>query len=344
MRACPDPGSPDGSSADLERLADGLAARTRRTASRHARATCCGEHPERLVRVDAACPGRAIGTSPSNGRPGRVREQVADGRAGRAGRLVEVDDPFLRGDERRERGDRLRDRRESHRARRVAAASDAAVRDRRHRRRRTRPASRRSGEAPARGGDTSRAMERRLIAGTGAYEPIVGYSRAVVAGDRVHVSGTAAEPARRLAAAGGHLRPDAPLPRAHRHGPRARGLEPGARRAHTRLPHRRGRLRRLRARARARSSAASDPRTRPSSPGSSTLAGRSRSRSRPFFRDREASLPVLDHRQRRGARGERSRPQFGAGDPTPSVSRRSTSSSIRRRSTSSSTSRRCSPR
>ena len=38
-------------------------------------------------------------------------------------------------------------------------------------------------------------MERRNIAGTGAYEPVVGYSRAVVAGDRVHVSGTAANPA-----------------------------------------------------------------------------------------------------------------------------------------------------
>jgi enamine deaminase RidA (YjgF/YER057c/UK114 family) len=37
-------------------------------------------------------------------------------------------------------------------------------------------------------------MERRLIAGYSPYEPIVGYSRAVVAGDRVYVSGTAPIP------------------------------------------------------------------------------------------------------------------------------------------------------
>ncbi|HXF98608.1 MAG TPA: RidA family protein [Gaiellaceae bacterium] len=37
-------------------------------------------------------------------------------------------------------------------------------------------------------------MERRLIPGHSPYEAIAGFSRAVVAGDRVHVSGTAPIP------------------------------------------------------------------------------------------------------------------------------------------------------
>jgi enamine deaminase RidA (YjgF/YER057c/UK114 family) len=38
-------------------------------------------------------------------------------------------------------------------------------------------------------------VERRLISGHSPYEPVVGFSRAVVAGDRVHVAGTAPIPA-----------------------------------------------------------------------------------------------------------------------------------------------------
>ena len=37
-------------------------------------------------------------------------------------------------------------------------------------------------------------MERRLIPGHSPYEPVVGYSRAVVSGNDVHVSGTAPIP------------------------------------------------------------------------------------------------------------------------------------------------------
>jgi enamine deaminase RidA (YjgF/YER057c/UK114 family) len=38
-------------------------------------------------------------------------------------------------------------------------------------------------------------MERRLISGHSPYEPIVGFSRAVVAGEHVYVAGTAPIPA-----------------------------------------------------------------------------------------------------------------------------------------------------
>ena len=44
------------------------------------------------------------------------------------------------------------------------------------------------------GGDTSRPMERRLVSGPSPYEPVVGYSRAVVAGPHVFVAGTAPIP------------------------------------------------------------------------------------------------------------------------------------------------------
>ncbi len=37
-------------------------------------------------------------------------------------------------------------------------------------------------------------MERRLVTGHSPYEAVAGFSRAVVAGDRVHVSGTAPIP------------------------------------------------------------------------------------------------------------------------------------------------------
>jgi enamine deaminase RidA (YjgF/YER057c/UK114 family) len=37
-------------------------------------------------------------------------------------------------------------------------------------------------------------MERRLISGPSPFEQVMGYSRAVVAGDRVHVAGTAPIP------------------------------------------------------------------------------------------------------------------------------------------------------
>ncbi len=87
-----------------------------------------GEHAERLVRVDATVARTGDRLAPLEREPGRVREQVANRRARRAGRLVEVDDPFLRGDERRERGNRLRHRGEPNGARRVATRRSDPVR------------------------------------------------------------------------------------------------------------------------------------------------------------------------------------------------------------------------
>ena len=62
------------------------------------------EHAEALVRVDAAAAGRRDRHGAVEREPGGVREQVPHGRARRAGRLVEIDDTLLGGDERRESG------------------------------------------------------------------------------------------------------------------------------------------------------------------------------------------------------------------------------------------------
>ena len=66
-----------------------------------------GEHAERLIRVDAAVARAGDRRLALERKSGCVREQVAHGRAGRTGGLVEVDHPLLRGDEHRERGDGL---------------------------------------------------------------------------------------------------------------------------------------------------------------------------------------------------------------------------------------------
>ena len=49
------------------------------------------------------CPGAAIGVAALERQPRRVAEQEPHGGAGRAGRLVEVDDLLLDGDEHRDR-------------------------------------------------------------------------------------------------------------------------------------------------------------------------------------------------------------------------------------------------
>ena len=84
------------------------------------------QHSERLVRVDASLSGTRDRDLALERQPGRVREQVADRRARRTCRLVEIDNAFLGGDERRERGDRLRHRRETNRGHDVTVRRDLA--------------------------------------------------------------------------------------------------------------------------------------------------------------------------------------------------------------------------
>ena len=80
---------------------------TRRTASPHARPTTRAEHVEAACSSRCAAPPAAsIGVLALERQAGGVREQVAHRRAGRAGGLVEVDDPLLRRDEHGDRRSR----------------------------------------------------------------------------------------------------------------------------------------------------------------------------------------------------------------------------------------------
>ena len=157
-------------------------------------------------------------------------------------------------------------------------------------------------------------MRRRLISGSSPYEGVAGFSRAVVAGDRVDVAGTAPIPVDGSPAAGGRLRAGGAVPRDHRRRARAGGLVARARRADEHLRHRSRALGGGRAGARG-----GVPRRPP-------RGARRRHRScstRVEGRDRggggapvEADRPALDHRRRRGVCArQRPRAQFGAGDP-----------------------------
>jgi hypothetical protein len=85
-----------------------------------------GEDSKRLVRVDPPATRLRDRRPPLERQSRCVSEQVPNGRAGRAGRFVEVDDTFLCGNEQSKRGDGLRDRGQPHDARDVALGRDDA--------------------------------------------------------------------------------------------------------------------------------------------------------------------------------------------------------------------------
>ena len=86
-----------------------------------------GKHAEPLVGVDASLARPSDRLGALERKTTRVREQVANRRAGWPCRLVEVDDAFLGRDERRERGDRLRYGRKANGSRHLAARVDPAL-------------------------------------------------------------------------------------------------------------------------------------------------------------------------------------------------------------------------
>ena len=143
-------------------------------------------------------PGAAIGTRPVERQAGGVREQVANGRAGRAASSSRSTTP-------------------SSAATRVASATTGFVIEAQRNSRASSPVpvadavrvDDADGDVVGRPavdlqrastrGDTRR-VERRLISSGGKYEPIIGYSRAVVVGGHVYVAARAGDARRRRAA------------------------------------------------------------------------------------------------------------------------------------------------
>ena len=291
------------------------------------------------------CPGRAIGAPGSNGSPEACASRCRSVDAGRAGGLVEVDEPLLRGDEHRDRGRELRHRRPGE------PAVDVAVRrlDRAGHadRRRARTANRRPGAAHPRtarlarwSGSASRPAPRSRSA-SATRAPC---ASATTCGSRAPRRSCPATPTRPT---GAYEQAQVCLGDHRARARRGRRVA-RRRRAHAHLRHRR---RASSTRSAARTARRSRRRA-PRRPGIVTaaarpaLAGRDRGRSGDTDR-READLPAVDHRQgrrrdRRRARRACSTTRSARATRTRSASRRSTCCSTPRRGISCSTSTRCS--
>ena len=103
-----------------------------------------GQHGKAVVRIDPAGAGLGQHVLGVHRQTRRMRQQVADRGAGRAGRGVEVDDPFLDGDVHGPGHQRLGHRRQREHPLGVAVGWPARRAVRSPRRRRPRPASRRA--------------------------------------------------------------------------------------------------------------------------------------------------------------------------------------------------------